>query len=316
MSSSSNLFEYEILGFLLGLLQGLFEWLPISSEGQLVLVLSKFFGLDLETATSLALLSHIGTAFVVVLYYKIEFKLMLTSVINYFRKKFLNNSSIEVNENGLILTKLITITTLFTLPIALITLLIFEEIVISLNKSIGISIPDVISILIGVLLIITGLILKKRTTINTEDFSDSSKRFEDLPIINVIILGLIQGFAALPGISRSGTTITYLLAGTNLNQNESLRGSFLISVPVSIGSGILQIIRGKVILTPQGIMTPDGSVLLINYMGAFIMIITAFIVGYLSLTLFLDISKKFPFDKFMILFGVITIAAVILGFLL
>ena len=302
----------------MGFLQGIFEWLPVSSEGQLVIVLSKFLSLDPEAATSLALFSHIGTALVVVIYFRKEFFIMFSSMYIYIRSIVTKGQNIlpDYYEQGLLLTKLIFIVTLFTLPTALISLLVFEELVTNLNQFIGISIANTVTILIGLLLIVTGFILRLRTTLAQAIISDESIHFENLPFLQSIALGLIQGLAALPGISRSGSTITYLLIGTKLDQNEALRGSFLVAVPVSIGAGFLQVLRGKIILTPLGIMSESGNALLMNYSGALIMILSSFLFGFLTLKLFLDLSKKISFDKFMIGFGIIAIAAVLIGYLL
>ena len=97
--------EFEILGLVLGFLQGIFEWLPISSEGQLVIVLSNFLTLNAEAATSLALFSHIGTAFVVLVYYRKEFILVFMSCFSYLKSSILQKESkrVENYENGLIL---------------------------------------------------------------------------------------------------------------------------------------------------------------------------------------------------------------------
>ena len=64
------------------------------------------------------------------------------------------------------------------------------------------------------------------------------------------------------------------------------------------------------------VMSENGSTLLMNYSGALIMILSSFLFGFLTLKLFLDLSKKISFDKFMIGFGIIAIAAVLIGYLL
>lgn len=307
--------QYELIGLLLGFLQGMFEWLPVSSEGQLVIVIANLMQLNIEVATSLALFSHIGTAMVIIIYYRYEFSLIITSSISYLRNKMFNeNITQDTYHQGVLLAKLLVIVSIFTLPTALISLLVFEGLVANLNQSFNISISDAITLLIGVLLIVTGLMLRLRK--NSEvNLTDNSK-FEDLPFVEAMFLGLLQGLAALPGLSRSGTTITYLLVGTKLNQNEALRGSFLVAVPVSLGAGLLQVVRGKVMLTTQGIMSGDGTQLLMNYSGVIILILSSFFFGYITLKVFLDVSKRVDFDKFMIIFGLIAVVAVMLSIIL
>jgi len=307
--------EFELLGIVLGFLQGLFEWLPVSSEGQLVIFLTILMGSNVQTATSLALFSHIGTAFVIIIYYRLEFKLIFISCYQLVKKKFITEKFSEEQKNGLILTKNLVITTIFTLPTALLTLFLFESIVEELSKLIGVSIQDIITLLVGLLLIVTGIILNKRKELSSSNSYNQTKSFESLTVRELIILGLLQGFAALPGLSRSGITITYLLLGTKSNQNESLRSSFLIAVPVSIGAGFLQVIRGKVIFVSGGLLS-ESNQFMINYMGALLMIFTAFIIGYLTLRAFIEMAKKIDFDKFVIIIGSIAIIAVLIGILI
>lgn len=310
--------NFVLLGLILGILQGLFEWLPVSSEGQLVIVIVQLFGSNIDVATSLALFAHIGTALVVIVYYRKEFKNIVKTCLTYIGPK----ENWDVKSDNFLLTRNLIIVTIFTLPTALPSLIIFEDIVTSLSQNLPISVESLITLLIGILLLVTGLILyQRRNAVNflkssSGDVFDQNKRFEDLSIKELVILGLLQGFAALPGISRSAITITYLLLGTKSSQDESLRGSFIVAVPVSLGAGFLDVLRGKILFQPAGLYAPSLNAIAIDYIGMIILILTAFIVGFLTLRTFLDLAKKVDFDKFVIAFGLIAIAAVLLGAIL
>ena len=303
--------NFAFLGLILGILQGLFEWLPVSSEGQLVIFFVNVFGSNVDVATSLALFAHIGTALVVIVYYRKEFIDMFKTSLTYIGLTPNNQEPKEYIRN-LFLTRNLIIVTIFTVPTALPSLIIFEDVVNNLSDKLNISIPNLITLFVGLLLLITGIILYYRRK-NTADEYATSRTFEELTIVEAIILGLLQGLAALPGISRSAITITYLLLGVKLNQDESLRGSFIVAVPVSLGAGFLDVVRGKIVFQVNGLYAPAINAIAIDYLGMLILIAAAFIVGFLTLKTFLDVAKKVDFDKFVIAFGLIAIIAVGLG---
>lgn len=311
--------DFLLLGLLLGILQGIFEWLPVSSEGQLVLVLVNFFKINTDVATSLALFAHIGTALVVIVFFREEFKQMVNVCLSYIGLAPSEKQDSEYQKH-LLLTRNVIIVTVFTIPTALPSLIIFEGVVGSIESQFHISFSDLITLVVGLLLVITGLILYyRRTSMMGEEEYATKRTFEDLTIAEAIILGLLQGFAALPGISRSAITITYLLLGTKLNQDESLRGSFIVAVPVSLGAGFLDVVRGKIFFEAGGLFYINSHgvlTLAISYLGMFVLVLSAFIVGFLTLKAFLDLAKKVNFDKFVIAFGLIAIAAVVVGMLL
>lgn len=314
----------EFLGIILGFFQGLFEWLPVSSEGQLVLILVQLFGISTDTATALALFAHIGTGLVVILYYRHDFLIMITGTTQYLRLALKSSQTILQPILGAQLFKNFLITTISTIPTALLSLVFFEDLFNELSNTLSINANEIVMLMIGVFLIITGFILKARSQAlkevnvklaTSEANSSSSQTFEQMDWKLAVLLGLLQGFAAIPGISRSAITITFLMIGAKLNQNESIRGSFIVAVPVSIGAGLLEIIRGKLFLLPSGVAGAN-QVIVISYLGVLSLIATAFIVGYLVLDLFIKVANKLPFDYFMIGFGVLAVLFVTAGFVL
>ncbi|MHA1968900.1 MAG: undecaprenyl-diphosphate phosphatase [Candidatus Hodarchaeales archaeon] len=266
-------------GILMAIFQGIIEWLPISSEGQLSLLFINIFQITELEAVTLALILHIGT---------------MISVLWYFRQDFINMFDINAP-----ITRMVLFSTLGTaitaVPIILIFKRYWETLILELNIDPGI----LFTILIGILLILTGLILANQPKQGTLEISALSQK----EIIKFgLIIGLAQGFAALPGISRSGMTITALLL-LGFTQRESLRISFIISVPAVLGATILEFLLEGFYIKRNGIAI--GSIEF-PYLLLFFTILLTALVGILTMNGLMKL-KDLPYDKFCIGFGILTI---------
>ncbi|MFX1535557.1 MAG: undecaprenyl-diphosphate phosphatase [Promethearchaeota archaeon] len=258
---------------ILAIIQGLLEWLPISSEGQLILLMHNFSQISLEEALSIAFFLHLGTAAVVLIRFREEYYSMGKETLNLIKRALQDVES----ENQKLLRPVIltTIGTAITaVPIVLLIKDFWQN-----------EYSEILNILIGGFLLITGVLLTRQKTTGDRNFNFITDK-------EALILGLVQGFASLPGISRSGVTITFLLY-ISLKSPEALRGSFIVSVPAIIGAVILDLLLGQ---------TFDLDVILI-----FLAITITFIVGWLSMDLFLRFSRKFPFGTFCISLGLLII---------
>jgi len=191
-------------GLILGAIQGITEWLPVSSEGVLTLVGLKFFGKDFASSVSLAVFLHLGTFLAALFYFR-------KNVINLFRK-----------ENKKMLSFLFFVT-LITGVVGL-PLFIF-----GLDYLGKLPLGYIIAI-VGVFLIITGLVQFKK---QEGDF----KKKGDLNKKDCWIVGILQGLSVLPGLSRSGLTVAGFLF-RKFKDTEALKLSFLISLPVVLGGNI------------------------------------------------------------------------------
>jgi undecaprenyl-diphosphatase len=192
-----NVFE----GIFLGFLQGITEWLPISSSGQSMLFLINLFNIPPEEAFSISIMLHLGS---------------LIAVLFYFREKVKN---LFTSDKRLLLFLLLASvsSTVVGLPLYLGLRDLFTSIS-----------GEAVTMIIGVMLILTGIILR-----NTEkEGRDGYNRFD------AIITGGAQGVAVLPGISRSGTTIAALLI-RGVEQETALSLSFLLAIPAIMGLAIL-----------------------------------------------------------------------------
>ena len=231
---------------ILGILQGITEFLPVSSSGHLVLA-QYLLGIE-SPGNTLEVLFHIGTLF---------------SVFYVFNKDI---KSIVISLNEKPTQKLVIYIIIATIP-AVIIGLIFKSHIINLFSSI---VP------VGYALLSTGVILT--LSIN---FKNKNK---SLSYLYSLLIGLAQAVAIIPGISRSGTTISIsMLLG--IPPKEAARFPFLISIPVIIGAGLL----GSLELESYGLLTPKFIIT-----G----ILTSFIVGTLSLKILLKILEVGRFHFF------------------
>jgi undecaprenyl-diphosphatase len=258
--------------FLAAALQGLLEWLPISSEGQIALVMLYVFNItESSTILSLIIWLHLGTMGAALLKYRSEYFNVLfpkTAEFTYLRKFLV----------------VVTLTTGITaIPLYLFLREVFKP-----------SYGDIISVMIGIFLIFTGIILYIFR--NIREYRPAT----DLSLKEMIFLGLVQGLSILPGISRSGTTVATLL-GRKIEQENSLKYSFLMSVPVVFGAFIFDLMISGVPELP-GISTYE----------IIMMIGVSFAFGLLSMDVLLAVAKKVNFAYFCVLIGLI---AVILGLL-
>ena len=266
--------EYVIIA----IIQGLVEWLPISSSGQVIIVSINFFGISSEAAFSLSIWLHLGTTLAVLLKFRAEYVNMIKSLIP---KKF-NSDQIDINNRNWIIYA-----TIGTAIVALPLYLVFRIIILgSFTASQG----DILTLIISGFLIITGIFLLK-----------FSKKFGTKTILHIeknqlkkdsLISGLFQGVAILPGVSRSGFTVSAIML-ENYEQNNALKLSFLMSVPVALASIGVDIIFG------------EGSIFgVINPLIIILVTAVSFIVGYLSMEFLLKIAKKVEFGYFCIFYGI------------
>ena len=244
-----------IQAIILGIIQGIFEWLPISSEGQSMLILLNVFQMNVEEALSVAIFMHLGTSFAVMIKFREEFRSILSG----------KNRE---------LTRIIVISTACTGLIGLPLYLILKS-----TFTGGIA----ATLFIGFLLILTGIILGMNK-------GNGHKSINSVTHFDMIILGLVQGFAILPGISRSGVTLTTLLL-RNVEQKTALVISFLISVPVVLGA----------------IALDAGMIFTFDPVHGLAMFLSSLLVGYLMMDFLLQFADKVDFSIFCIFLGVLTI---------
>lgn len=267
-----------VQALILGIIQGLTEFLPVSSSGHLV-IFQHLFGLkDPELLFDVSV--HLGTLAAVIIFFWKDIYSIITSLIQFTSDFATGKASIsEMLLNAEL--KLAVMIIVGSVPTAIIGLLI-KKMSDQLFASVFIS---------GLMLIITGTFLWSSLKIKTTTKTGFSFK-------EALLIGIVQGLAVMPGISRSGSTI---VAGLflGLSREAAARYSFLLSIPAIVGAQIL-VLKDL----------PDSSASLsVTVLGT----VAAFIVGYFSLKFLLFIIDKGKLHAFAPYCWVVGILSIFLG---
>lgn len=254
---------------ILGAVQGIAEWLPISSEAMIILVKSNFFpsGMIFSEMISFAIFLHIGTLLSALVYFRKKVLKIIRNIFSY--KTMLQNERYELN--------FLFIVTIVSGVLGFGILKLIEENNYFFNGE------GVINIIVAVFLCVTALLLY---------FSEQKKGKQDLQLTKrkAFITGIFQAFAAVPGISRSGSTIAGMgLLG--IKKEKVLELSFILSIPL--------VFFANIILNYELLFNIE-----INHLIA---LVSAFIFGSITIDLLLRMVKKIRFSYFVGIFAVILI---------
>ena len=209
-----------IQAIILGLAQGLAEFLPISSSGHLAL-LQYFFGVDSSNVLPFTVLMHLGTLLSVFIIYWTDIVELIKELIATI-KDICTGKGLRINANPTRRMGFMIIVA--TIPTALIGLL-FEDFFNNLYASlVGISLG----------LIFTGMILLIAERMGKQDKTIMTMKFR-----HAVFVGIMQGIAICPGVSRSGSTLFGSLI-SGLDRETAVKFAFLISIPSILGSVILE----------------------------------------------------------------------------
>lgn len=244
-----ELIKYTILGFV----QGFTEPIPISSSGHLVMIQS-WMGLEIE-GLSFEVLVNFASLLAVLLIYRKDLVRLTVNSTAYILKR---------NEAGRDDFRFVVYLVLATIPAAVIGL--------AFNDSIANLAKGNLKI-IGVSLLITGVALWLIKNLS------GKKQDQDVNWKDAVLVGIAQAIALFPGISRSGATIVAALA-LGMKQETALRFSFLLYIPVSVGSMLLA--AGDIA------SDPNLAELWLPYLLAFA---AAFIASYFALRWFMNIMR-------------------------
>lgn len=209
-------------GVILGILQGLTEFLPVSSSGHLVLG-QIFFGMS-ESQLVFDISVHVGTLMAVMVVYASDIMAIMKSVFRFLLNAVTLKPIVPMLKQDSTLQMGLYILA-GTIPTAFIGLALkkFEHILFT-------SVP-----LVGVMLLATGTILwVSRRFYLVED------KQTGLEIKQAILIGITQGLAVIPGISRSGSTIAAGMV-LGLDRHMAAKFSFLLSIPAILGAQILSV---------------------------------------------------------------------------
>jgi undecaprenyl-diphosphatase len=208
-----------VLAVLLGLVQGVFEWLPISSEGSVALLVTVVSGDSPAVATQFALFLHAGTAMAALVFYRREARSLADSIPDWRPSAAFDGNSAELTFFG--------VATVVSGVLGIAIYAALAELASSLTGGTFVA-------LIGGLLVLTGVVQRVA--------EDSALSQRDQPdATDAVLVGVMQGLALLPGVSRSGTTDSALLLRGH-DGERAFELSFLLSVPASLGAGLLVVL--------------------------------------------------------------------------
>jgi len=254
--------QQAIYGVILGIVQGVSEWLPISSKTQVLIVSTYLLKLNFNEAYAFGLFMEIGTIFAAVIYFRKE----LISLIKVLIRRGDTESKFLFNY--------VLVSTIFTAVIAA-PLYLYVE---TLTGTYNIGIP---MLLIGAVLIGDAAIIKYS---RSKYSNDKNRRLvSQMSLKDYILVGIVQGISALPGVSRSGATTSTLLL-LNVEAREAFRLSFIDMIFATSGAVLLTYLASR-----SSILS---TLALIGSTGLIIAIIIATVVSLLLINFLLKIAGK------------------------
>ena len=256
-------------GVLLGILQGIAEFLPISSSGHLQLA-QTLFGLD-EVPLLYDVFLHLATLFAVCIFFWKKIWNLLKCFGRWIARKPRNEADNDASDllsgsdqAGRKTIIAIIITTAITGVMGIVTSKLIPELPIKFTCC-GFLVTSV-------LLIVSTILEKRQDTENTN-------QAQGISIIQSVVIGIMQGFGTLPGISRSGSTIAGALF-SKVNRSVAGEYSFIVSIPAILGAFILELKDLGEVSQSIGAGPVIGGC------------IAAFAVGYGALALLMKLIKK------------------------
>jgi undecaprenyl-diphosphatase len=247
-----------VVAVVAGILQGIFEWLPISSEGNVAIFLTAV-GAAPDAAVRFSLFLHVGTAFSAAVYYRTPLREALRGVPSWRPSAAFDDGTAELSFLG--------VATAASFAVGLVAYFLVDRFVSELGG--GAFVVGV-----GVLLIATGAFQRL-----ADDRSLAVRRSPDL--IDALLVGTLQGLAVLPGVSRSGTTAGALLLRGH-DGPDAFRLSFLLSVPAALGAGVVAV------LDEDGVPSVELG-------PALVALATAAVVGYLTIDALMRVVERVDF---------------------
>jgi len=242
----------EFYAILLGLVQGISEWLPISSKTQILFASTLLFSLPLAVAYAFGLFMEIGS---------------VGSALVYFRRDI---RSLLSDRRLVVYLLVVTVATgLVGAPLYYLT----DKVLSTSPYNIGIPM-----ILLGLVLIGIGFYIR---------YSRTKPRvvigLEEMKLRNYIVIGIAQGIAALPGVSRSGMTVsTMLLMG--VKPEQAFRLSYLAYIPASLGAFFVTLLLSR--------SQVDTAIQVVEPTGILIAIAASALIGIVVISYLLKFAKK------------------------
>jgi undecaprenyl-diphosphatase len=260
-----------LYSIIVGLVQGVSEWLPISSKTQVLFASTILFGIPLNSAYSFGLFMEVGSIF---------------SAAFYFRKQIL---SLLRDKKLLVYLLVVTIVT----GIEGVPLLIISDRLLAGAYNLGVPM-----MLLGVFLIADGIYIRYSRRM------PRTGTLQEMTLKQYVIVGLAQGLAALPGVSRSGMTVSTLLF-MGIDPKEAFKLSYLAYIPAAIGGIVATVLFSA----------SDLSIALSYFDSTTISaaIITSALVGLVAISALLRFARRNDVWKVTLILGGLAFAIGILA---
>ncbi len=269
----------EILkAILLGVVQGLTEFLPVSSTAHLRIIPS-FFGWG-DIGASYTAVIQVGTMIAIILYFRSDLMNMSKAMILSLKTRDFNSKD----------TRLLIMIIIGTIPIVIAGFLLKDLI---RHQFRNMYIVAASLIFFSIILMIADRFTKKKIDLNSITYKDG------------IIIGIFQAMALIPGASRSGSTISGAFF-RNMTREDAARFSFLLSIPAVLLSGVYELFSQRATL-----LSGESAVL-----SLFIATVVSGVVGYWSIWFLLSYIKKHSMMLFVIyrvVFGILIIVLLLMG---
>lgn len=260
---------------ILGMIQGIVEWLPVSSEAAISLFMTQILGTAPAESVNTAIYLHVGTMLAALIYFRGDFAEVFRETPDYVKESVSKKS---VPEDYPIINFLLVSTLVTGVLGGAIYLFGLEY----LPES-----PALFSALVGVALLVTGamMLVGKR----------SSRDYSSVGLGDGVFTGLLQALAIIPGISRSGSTI-FGLFYREFDSDDAFKLSFLMSVPAVLAAQIgMNLFSGFEM--NQGLLVA-GAV--------------SFVVGYLAIDAVLEIAERVEVAYLCFMFAALSFLAALL----
>jgi undecaprenyl-diphosphatase len=268
-----------LIGLILGIVQGVSEWLPISSKTQILLASTFLLHLNFSQAYALGLFLEGGTFIAAVIYFRKELAKTILALAG------------KGGPEGKLLLKFLIVVTIVTVIVAVPIYKFISEI----NGPV-VGVPMII---LGILLIVDGILIKL-----SKDRYKFTKDITNLTMLDLILIGISQGISALPGVSRSGTTVSAMLF-LKIKPEEAFRLSFFALILASIGATGVTLIFSK----PQ--LNAVFAVFPIYYIA--VAAVVSIIISLILINKLIKSAKSNRITTIVFILGAIAIIAGVIG---
>ena len=289
-----------VQAIILGVIQGLTEFLPVSSSGHLA-IMKNILRMDLETGALYDVLLHVATLVAICIVMRKDIVKLILEFISIVKDVFTNflifidrithkDDQYYIKIMSSAYRRFVVLIIVSSIPTAIIGFLLNDIIETVENE---LLVP-------GICLIATAVII-----LISDFLADGTKKPKDATVYDAFAIGTAQGIATLPGLSRSGTTITAcILCG--FDRKFAVKYSFIMSMPAIFGALILKLSK----ISSETVTGGDIAVYIVG------MVIAA-VVGYFALIFTTKLVQKKSFKYFAFYcfgIGVVSIIAYIISF--